>query len=321
MGHALDTLPKVDLCCHFDGALPLAAGDALDFEAARAQVREGLRTPADFGAAAQNLGIALQDQSVMHVELHIDLGVWPALPALELLEAIDAGLQASLADEDAGALSWSLLPELARSCPAADALALVERLARAELPHVTGIAIAAERQPGQSALHLRSALDAAREAGLGRVIATDRGKALLAEALELGAQRIIGGSAALEDPDLLLQLRAHRLPIVVCPAAQVRAGIARDIASLRLARMAQAGLFLTLGSGWPALLGTSIGGEYEAVTQHHHWRLDDVRNATARGIEAALTHATRRFQLARTVEVWRHRPMPGPGPKGDNWSL
>lgn len=321
MGHALDTLPKIDLCCHLDGALPWAGAETTDLETARARVREGLRTPVDFRVAAQTLGIALQDQAVMHVELHVDLAAWPLLPAIEILEAIDAGLQGSLADGDPGALSWSLLPEFARTCSAADAEALVERLVSAELPRVTGVAVAAEQQPGQSALHLKGALNAAREAGLGRVVATDRGRSLLAEALELGAQRIIGGSAALEDPDLLLQLRAHRLPIVVCPSAQVHVGVARDIASLRLARMAQAGLFLTLGSGWPTWLGTSIGAEYQAMAQHHHWRLDDVRNATARGIEAALTDPARRFQLARTVEVWRHRPMAGPGPKGDNWSL
>jgi len=345
MGHALDTLPKVDLCCHFEGALPLQllsdlarkhgrpnaetplgplpVSDAVGLANARAQVRNLLVTTEDFFAAGQALGEALLEQAVVHVDLHVDPTLWPAShpkPA-ELLEAIDAGLHAARPEGDEALLSWSLLVELRRELAGDTAEALIDALLRAEVPHLGGVAIAVESAPGQTALHLDRALALAKEAGLARVVATDRGKGLLAEALQLGAQRIVGGAAALEDADLLLQLRAHRVPIAICPSAQVLAGLARSVAELRLRRMMDAGLFVAFGSGWPVLLGASVGAEFEAVTRHHHWKLDDVRNATARAIEAVATEATRRFQLARTVEIWRHRPMAGPGKKGDDWSL
>ena len=345
MGHALDTLPKVDLSCHFEGALPLAllsqlarkhgradadaplgplpVTDLAGLADARAKVRSLLVTADDFFAAGQALGAALLEQAVMHVDLHVDPTLWPAShckPA-ELLESIDAGLCAARPDGEETLLSWSFLIELRRELTAEAATAVVQAILDAEVPHVGAVAVAAENAPGESALHLEAAFALAKEAGLIRVVATDRGKGLLAEALQLGAQRIVGGAAALEDADLLLQLRAHRLPIAICPSAQVLLGLTRSIAELRLRKMKDAGLFVALGSGWPVLLGTSIGAEFEAVTRHHHWRLDDVRNATARAIEAVSTDATRRFQLARTVEIWRHRPMAGPGKKGDDWSL
>lgn len=147
------------------------------------------------------------------------------------------------------------------------------------------------------------------------------GKDRVAEALKLGAQRLIGGTAALQDQALVLQLRAHRLPVLLLPTAQVVTGAARSMAQHPLKKMKEAGIFTTIGTGWPTLLGTSLTAEFEALSKHHQWRLDDIRNATTRAVEAAFMGPTLRFQLARTIEIWRHRPFAGPAPKGDSWSL
>lgn len=350
MSNILDTLAKVDLCVHFDGALSpellaslaadrkLAVGgdvagvqahvlahDLASLQAARQWVRDLFASGDDLTAAGTDLAIRLIDQAVVHAEIYIDPTAYAAtgLAPADVLTAIDAGLENALIDRDDLFLSWVFVVDLRRDLTAAAAQTLVETLVNAELPHLGGVAVSGDNEKELSAAHLSMALETARKADLGRVVAAgDRGgKDRVAEALKLGAQRLIGGTAALQDQALVLQLRAHRLPVLLLPTAQVVTGAARSMAQHPLKKMKEAGIFTTIGTGWPTLLGTSLTAEFEALSKHHQWRLDDIRNATTRAVEAAFMGPTLRFQLARTIEIWRHRPFAGPAPKGDSWSL
>ena len=348
---AIDTLAKVDLCCHFDGALSLefmgqlaaarglpegtdeqalqarvTATDLATLLTARDWVRGLFKTGDELHQAALDLGRRLITETVVHVELFVDPTAFPAtgLKPEEVLAILDAGLMTSVTEEeDERFLSWVLVPELRREMTAEQAETLVQALLEAELERLGGVAVSDENEATLSALHLAGALELARAAGIGRVVAAgDHGnKDRVREAVTLNAQRLTGATAALKDPALLLQLRAHRTPVVVLPSWQVLTGAARSMTSLPLRKMKEAGLFVTLGTGWPTLLGTSMTLELEHMAKHHSWRLDDMRNASARGIEAAFMAPTLRFHLARRIEIWRHRPLAGPPNKSDNWSM
>jgi adenosine deaminase len=358
MSNAIETLAKVDVCCHFDGALPEAtlrrlanarnrpeAGDKATFQkavlaktwaelqAARQRVRTLFASEQELEDAAADLGRALVAQTIVHAEVVVDpLGFANVdLAPLDVLCAIDRGFQSVISEDEESFLSWVLIVELRRDVDSTAALALIEAVtADIELPpRLGGIAIAGEGEAQAGIAALTDVLKMAREKDL-RVVATAGeeckghnpvGKARVREALAAGVQRLVGGSAALLDPDATLQLRAHRLPIVVLPSAQVLHGAAKSLAQHPVRKMKDAGLFTVIGSGWPTLLGTSLAGEFEHLSQHHHWRLDDIRNVTNRAIEAAFMHPNLRFGLARTVETWRHRPLPNAAAKGDNWSL
>jgi adenosine deaminase len=275
---------------------------------------------------------------VVHVEIFVDplafagTGLAPA----EVLAAIDRGLMTSVTEEeDERFLSWVLVPELRRDLPADAAESLVRALVVADREREDpssrwgGLAVSGEGEATQSALHLAGALALARELGeetqslQGRVIAAgdQGGRERVAEALELGAQRIVGGTAALKDANMVLQLRAHRTPVCILPTWQVVSGAARSMASHPLRKMKEAGLFVVMGTGWPELLGTSMTGELEQMARYHNWRLDDMRNASTRAIEAAFMAPNLRFHLARRIEIWRHRPLAGPPNKSDSWSM
>jgi adenosine deaminase len=348
---AVDTLAKVDLCCHFDGALSpgflaklalarglpegtdaqalqdrLQAKDLTSLLTARDWVRSLFTTGDELHEAALDLGRRLVTETVVHVELFVDPTAFAAtgLAPAEVLRILDAGLMLSVTEEeDERFLSWVLVPELRRDQTAEEAETLVRSLLEAELERVGGIAVSGEGEAGLTALHLAGALNLAREAGLGRVVAAgDHGpKERVLEAIEMGAQRLTGATAALKDPALLLQLRAHRTPVVVLPTWQVTTAAARSMNSLPLRKLKEAGVFMALGTGWPTLLGTSMTGELEQMARWHHWRLDDMRNATTRAIEAAFMAPNLRFHLARRIEIWRHRPLAGPPNKSDNWSM
>lgn len=348
---AVDTLAKVDLCCHFDGALSpeclgklalarglpegsdaqalatrLQARDLTTLLAARDWVRSLITTPDELHDAALDLGRRLVAETVVHVELFLDPLAFAAtgLTPAEVLQTIDTGLMTSVTEEeDERFLSWVLVPELRRDLTAEQAEALVRSLIEAELERLGGVAVSGENEAGLTATHLAGALNLARKAGLGRVVAAgDHGpKERVTEALDLGAQRLTGATSALKDPALLLQLRAHRTPVVVLPTWQVTTAAARSMNSLPLRKLKEAGVFMALGTGWPTLLGTSMTAELEQMAKWHHWRLDDMRNATTRAIEAAFMHPNLRFHLARRIEIWRHRPLAGPPNKTDNWSM
>ncbi|MSP93172.1 MAG: hypothetical protein EXR79_15460 [Myxococcales bacterium] len=358
MSGAIDTLAKVDLCCHFDGALPLPTllrlakarqrpegGDlatlkrtlhatTLDkLQAGRAWVRTAFASEQELEDAATDLGRTLIDQTVIHVELHVDPLGFEHVDAgpLEVLCAIDRGLQACLTEREDVFLSWVLIADIRRDLDptAADALVDAITLELEMPPKLGGLAVGFEGEKEAGLAALAATFERAKAAGLSRVVTAGEvtqghnpvGKMRVKEAMSLGVQRVVGATAALLDPDATLKLRAHRLPVVVLPSAQVLWGATRSVATHPMRKMKEAGFFTTVGSGWPTLLHTSLAGEFEHLATHHHWRLDDVRNATTRAIEAAFMVPGLRFGLARTVETWRHRPLPTAAAKGDSWSL
>ncbi|MFZ4578836.1 MAG: adenosine deaminase family protein [Myxococcota bacterium] len=342
MATILDTLPKVDLYCHLDGALPveglahLAAlrglpegsdaealanrircTDIAALESARAWVRGLLTSAEDLTTAGLLMGRRLIDEAVLHAEIVVDPTAYghTSLAAWEVLAAVSAGLMEATQEREEAFLSWGLLVELRKDVDPEATAAMLRDVRVEGVPGIAGVVLVGETGPIPT-----EAWDLAKEAGLGRVVVAS-GRAAVAEALQLGAQRIVGAVAAAQDPELVLPLRAHRLPIVACPTAQVLTGAAKSLATHPMRKMKDAGLFVVVATGWPTLCDTSMPRELEALAKHQGWRLDDARNATTRAIEAGFMDAKLRFHLARTVEIWRHRPMPGPVGKGDNWSL
>ena len=129
-GTAVDSLAKVDLCCHFEGAVSsetlyrLAAEQNRSWDAApvtdlatladaRRLVRGILRDEDALFEAALDLGRRMCAETVVHIELVVDPAGWPQLTPAEVLGAIDRGLmQAVTEEEEERFLSWVLLPAL-----------------------------------------------------------------------------------------------------------------------------------------------------------------------------------------------------------------
>ncbi len=350
MSSAVDTLAKIDLYCQWEGAIRpeflmrlarargLPEGEDLAILRAKlrlekaeqlpdlqAYVRQLFQSEQDVEDAARDLAETLIAETVVHVEIFVDPTAWSHLnlDPVQLFEAMDRGLMGAVTEVDDVFLSWVFVPVLRRDLSEGDATALVTALIAGEIERLRGIAVSDQGEATQNAAHLKAALDVARQASLGIVVCGGdfAGQASVAEALALGASRLVGAVAALKDANLVLQLRAHRTPVVVLPSWQLLTGAARTMASHPLRKFKEAGIFTVIGSGWPQWLGTSMTGELEQMALHHHWRLDDMRNASSRAIEAAFMEPNLRFHLSRRIEVWRHRPLAGPPNKSDNWSL
>ncbi len=333
---SIDTLAKVDLYCVFDSAIHPSVlarwaerkGEAMpspsELETAyrtatvaqiperRAWVKGLLQSSADLTDAALDQARRLIAEVVVHVEWVIDLDILQVagLSPADILIALDAGCTEAVTERDDVFLSWSFLVQFPEQCSHDDAVALVRGLAsNPDVQHLGGFVVPGGSKSLDWAV---GAFEACKELSLGRVVVAgdQRDAARVLSAIQLGAQRIVGGTAALGREDILLQLRAHRVPVVALPTAQVLGGVApRGWPSLPLKKMKEAGLSTVLGSGWPTWLGSSLTSEMEQVSKHLHWRLDDLRNVTTRGVEAGFMAPNLRFSLARTVEIWRHRPL------------
>lgn len=128
---------------------------------------------------------------------------------------------------------------------------------------VIGIGLAGLETGGSAAPYVRW-FDMAREAGLhcvphaGEVTGPANVRAALGE---LRAERIAHGVRAVEDPALVAELAARRVPLDVCPTSNIRLGVYPALDAHPLRRLYDAGVIVTVGSDDPALFDTSLSAE------------------------------------------------------------
>ncbi len=104
---------------------------------------------------------------------------------------------------------------------------------------------------------------------------------------ELNVSRIDHGVRSLEDPLLVEELAARRIPLTVCPLSNVRLKVFDSIEKHPLKNMMEAGLFLTVNSDDPAYFGGYIGDNYLAVFQSLQLTLNDMVSLAKNSINAS----------------------------------
>src|SRR6266508_2066292 len=88
------------------------------------------------------------------------------------------------------------------------------------------------------------------------------------EALEkLGVLRIDHGVRCAEDPALVEELAARRVPLTVCPLSNVRLGVFPSLARHNLKGLLERGLCVTINSDDPAYFGGYLAENYRAARE------------------------------------------------------
>ncbi len=263
-------------------------------------------TLAEIPQVVRDVRAGWQADGVLHGELIVDLGDFADAQAA--LQAVDAAMQP---DDPQELWSYALLLTVDKPWP--ELPALVED---AEVTSVRGLITT-----GDSDLTaLGATWHAAREAGWRQMVHAESGPRLRA-AFNLGFARLLGGTGLLREPELLAHLRVHRLPVLLSPSAQIAEKVVNSWQAHPLKLLTDAGVTTVVGSGWPHAQAQSLSAELEAISRHHHWKLEQLRTLMTRNAEAAAIAPEARFGIARQIESWRHRPHAPAGPKGDGWSL
>jgi adenosine deaminase len=131
------------------------------------------------------------------------------------------------------------------------------------------------------------------------------GPASIREALDVGrADRIAHGIRALEEPELVAELRDRRVPLEVCPSSNVGLGLVPSLAEHPLPAMLAAGLVVTLSTDVPSATGATLPGEYAAVRDAFGWN-DAVLAGLARAsVDASFAPAQTKTRLHAGIDEW-----------------
>lgn len=333
-------MPKAELHLHLDGslrpatALELARERGLDEGMDLAAMRARLTAPercldqADL-LRAFDLPIAMmQDREALaritH-ELVEDVAAdatryveirWA--PALHLLGGLDLrgsisavveGARSGVAAVAAGGtpVETRLIAVALRSHPPAMSVAVAEAAVHFIGQGLTGFDFAGREQEFPDPRPHLEAFEVARAGGLGITIHAGEwgGAAQVRRALVVNPSRIAHGAPAADDPALIAELIARNVTLDVCPTSNVQTQSVASLAEHPLARLARAGVPVTLSTDDRTVSDLTLVREYERVysvlglSAAELWRINmhALRVAFVQDDEALRTRLIREFEV------------------------
>ena len=305
------SLPKSELHLHLEGSIQPATVSALTArhgvtmtEAAVRQrytyrdfhgfiqafkwVTSFLREPQDYALIACDLAENLLTQNVVYTEVTLSIGVM--LLRKQQPEAnFEALLRATEPFKKRG-LRFRWIFDAARQFGASAATEVVKSAGRCASKEIVAFGIGGDELsiPTEA---FRPAYEKAAELGLHRVMHAGEvgGPEKIREAIDLGAERIGHGIAAIHDPALMDMLAERQIPLEVCPESNLKTGaLARQfrdkpvrIEDHPLPHFLRHGIPVVLSTDDPAMFHTTLQSEYE--------------NAASMGLQET--------ELARIVEM------------------
>ncbi len=221
----------------------------------------------------------------------------------DFVDALDAGFCEAEAD---GLTPVGVCVSLLRQQSATEALELVEWLLARHHPRVVALSIDGnEASAGRTGPRFSAAFKRAADAGLHRTVhaGESSGPEGVRDALEyLYAERIDHGIRAIEDPSLVSELAARRVPLNVCPGSNVQLGLYPDRRSHPLDPLRLAGLRVSINTDDPALMRTDLVAEYVASAEAYKWDMAIVRQVARTSIEASFCDADLRHRLLAALD-------------------
>jgi adenosine deaminase/aminodeoxyfutalosine deaminase len=310
-------LPKAELHLHLEGAilpatmvelsarhdahpLTLAEAEALyrftDFTGflnAFKAVTGQLLGPEDYELAAWRMMEHLAAQGVVHAEVYISVGViyrWrdhdPAA-----IDPIFAGLERARerAERELG-LSILWIFDAVRHFPVEEAERVFRKAAELKpaYPSIIGIGLGGdERRTGSAPFRTLYAQAAQAGLRLTNHAGETTGPEAIWEALAIGSERIGHAVSALQDANLIQELKARSASLELCPTSNVRTGVCPSFAAHPLRRLFDLGLMVTLNSDDPAFFGSDLANEYLLAHTEQGFTRDELRQLAANSIRAS----------------------------------
>jgi adenosine deaminase/aminodeoxyfutalosine deaminase len=294
------TLPEAEALYRFD--------DFSDFMNAFKAVTGRLIGPEDYELAAWRMIEHLVRQGVVHAEVFVAVGVFYRWnnhdPAA--FEPIFAALERARerGDRELG-LSLYWIFDAVRHFPVEEAERVFRKAAelRPTHPSIVGIGLGGdERRTGSAPF--RALYAQAREVGLRLTnhAGETTGPEAIREALAIGSERLGHVLSAVQDPDLLQELKAREVPLELNPTSNVRTGVCPSFAAHPLRTYFDAGLLVTLNSDDPAFFGSDIANEYLLAHTEQGFTRDELRQLAVNSIRASfLPESSKASWLARIM--------------------
>jgi aminodeoxyfutalosine deaminase len=282
MDDFLAQLPKAELHLHLEGsvepetlheldpATPVEEFRALysyaDFDAflrAFGAIGKRLLTPADYGLITRRLLERLAAQNVRYAEIIIAAGVvlWKGQEFAPIFDAVSEAAQGSPVE-----VRWIF--DAVRQFGVDPARQVAELAADRIGQGVVAFGIGGSEERGPAAW-FRDVFAFARDSGL-RLTAhagESMGPESIWAALELGAERIGHGIAAVQDPALLEELKARDIPLEICITSNLVTGVLKRLEDHPVRRLFESGVPITLATDDPAMFKCTLTGEYRLAAE------------------------------------------------------
>ena len=145
--------------------------------------------------------------------------------------------------------------------------------------------------------------DCAREAGLGLTIHAGEwcGPQSIRDALTLGVTRIGHGVRAIEDPALVRDLAERQVTLECCPGSNIALGIYRDWPDHPIARLADAGVRVTVSTDDPPFFHTDLMREYDRLAQAFGWAEAEFTQMNLWAVDAAFCNDSTKTRLRKEL--------------------
>jgi aminodeoxyfutalosine deaminase len=121
----------------------------------------------------------------------------------------------------------------------------------------------------------------------------------------LGADRIRHGIRAVDDPELVEELREREIVLDVCPVSNVRTGAVGSLGDHPLRRLVEAGVRCSISTDDPAMFDTDLAREYEAAASLGA----DPKTTYEAGLVGALCEEETRDRLRGIGEAYDWRSL------------
>lgn len=223
----------------------------------------------------------------------------------EMLDAMEAGFKAAEQDR---LPSVGLCVSLLRTQTADEAIELVDLLGSLRHPRVVALSVDGnEATAGRTGPRFADAFRRAGAMGLRRTVhaGESSGPEGVWDAVNLlGADRIDHGVRAIEDAALVSMLADRQIPLGVCPTSNLVLGVYRSIQEHPIDKLLEAGVRVSVNTDDPALLGTSLVGEYALCRHAFGWTDEATKSVARTSIEASFANPDIKTQLLKALTHW-----------------
>jgi len=246
-----------------------------------------LRTPEDYVLITRRLLERLAAQNVQYAEIIVAAGVvlWKEQDFGPIFDAIHEAAAGSAVE-----VRWIL--DAVRQFGPEAAMQVVELAAARRERGVVAFGIGGSETRGP-AEWFGPVFAAARRAGLHLTAHAGEGTTPQSvwAALELGAERIGHGIAAIEDSVLMAHLRERNIPLEICITSNLVTGVVLRMEDHPVRRLFDAGVPITLNTDDPAMFRCSLAGEYELAARRFGFTEPELREVARNSFRFAFCRA------------------------------
>jgi adenosine deaminase len=120
----------------------------------------------------------------------------------------------------------------------------------------------------------------------------------------LKVSRIDHGVRCVEDPDLVDELAAFRMPLTICPLSNIKLCVFESMQQHNIVDLHRKGLCVTINSDDPAYFGGYMNDNFEAVCDAHHLSHQEIASFSFNAIEASFASMERKQALTDQLQQY-----------------